>query len=151
MESKDLMIGDWVYSRQGVPSRVTSITCDGIIETEDGVSNIEIAEPIPITPEILKKNGFEERDDLMTRDAEFQPYVIDKIGTEENYEIIVEWRDSFDNGAADGFNRESWCESWNFCCRSSISDFVSNNRKKIYVHELQHALRLCGITKEIEL
>lgn len=58
MEAKDLMIGDWVYSRQGVPSRVTSITCDGIIETEDGVSNIEIAEPIPITPEILEKNGF---------------------------------------------------------------------------------------------
>lgn len=58
MEVRDLMLGDWIedgYKK----SQVTSITCDGIVETTAAISNIEVVDPIPLTEEILVKNGFE--------------------------------------------------------------------------------------------
>ena len=60
IDIKDLQIGDWVMDGKE-PAQVTILTCDGIIETTSRVSNIEVIEPISITPEILDKNGFEKR------------------------------------------------------------------------------------------
>jgi hypothetical protein len=57
MDYKDLMVGDWIedgYKK----AQVTSITCDGIVETTAAISNIEVVDPIPLTEEILVKNGF---------------------------------------------------------------------------------------------
>ena len=54
---EELMIGDWVYDGNSI-AQVTGITCDGIIETtHNQSSNIEIIRPIPLTIEILEKNG----------------------------------------------------------------------------------------------
>ena len=58
MKVSDLMIGDWIgdgYKK----AQVTSITCDGIVETTSGISNIEVVDPIPLTEEILVKNDFD--------------------------------------------------------------------------------------------
>ena len=55
MKVNELMIGDWIedgYKK----SQVTSITCDGIVETTAAISNIEVVDPIPLTEEILVKN-----------------------------------------------------------------------------------------------
>lgn len=58
MKVEELSIGDWVIDGENI-AQITSITCDGIIETTfNEYSNIEAIEPIPLTPEILEKNGF---------------------------------------------------------------------------------------------
>ena len=63
IKAEELMIGDWVLDGTKY-AQVTSITCDGIIETTvNEKSNIELLEPIPITSEILEKNGFKKEDD----------------------------------------------------------------------------------------
>ena len=54
---RDLQIGDWIEDGYKV-AQVTSITCDGIVETTAAISNIEVIEPIKLTEEILVKNGF---------------------------------------------------------------------------------------------
>lgn len=73
MKAEDLMIGDWVYVKVQVddtgtepvfettPKRVTELTkgINGIyVEGTSGFAGAEIT-PIPLTPEILEKNGFE--------------------------------------------------------------------------------------------
>lgn len=117
MKVEELMISDWIFDGDNV-AQVTSITCDGIIETTfNETSNIEVIHPIPLTPEILKKNGFK--------------------------------------------YRHSWGE-WVHYNPSPLIDFTLltgeegfyldlPNAKIEYVHELQHALRLCNIEKEIVL
>ena len=119
MKATDLMIGDWV---QGfVPdtySRVVAIPYAyrlGIITS--GGHYIETApddfQPIPLTPEILEKNGWE-------RSA---------------YHL--------------------WAHDDAFCLENDIEKgywvhlFDSPIIYLRYVHELQHALRLCGIEKEV--
>lgn len=57
IDEKDLMVGDWVLDGTE-PAQVTSITCDGIVETtRNERSNIEQLSPIPLTQEILESNG----------------------------------------------------------------------------------------------
>ena len=62
MKANELMIANWVIDN-GKYAQITGITCDGNIETTvNEKSNIELISPIPLTPEILEKNGFEEWD-----------------------------------------------------------------------------------------
>ena len=60
MKSTDLMIGDWVY-RPDCYSKVKEIRENGIIGLDHlrGIISFEELKPIPLTPEILEKNGFE--------------------------------------------------------------------------------------------
>ena len=68
MKATDLMIGDWVkYTLTGIPARVTGIIktpkeCNiyayvGTCSRLQGINERDF-EPIPITEEFLKKNGF---------------------------------------------------------------------------------------------
>ena len=63
MKATDLMIGDLLLYK-GQPIKVEEILIDGINPDWDGNENYgnearyEDLQPIPITPEILKKNGF---------------------------------------------------------------------------------------------
>ena len=80
--------------------------------------------PIPLTPEILEKNGFVKVENTLTST------------------IIYSFRDSlfrigvfdFSHITMDSYYTDSSCDI-----------FISS------VHEFQHALRLCGIDKTIEL
>jgi len=76
--------------------------------------NIGKVEPIPLTPEILEKNGFSE--DYRYEDLSYAQSCGDVIGIHINGK----------NGLMD----EMYFK---------------------YVHELQHAMRLCGVEKEIVL
>ena len=130
MKANELMVGDWVQNPLGAKGWVKEIRLlpkdpDGfggyylvdIAYSKDGDSyaRLEAKElsPIPLTPEILKKNGF-----------------------------VIESR----------------------CCHDSLQycelvdglwiDITGENcfeGKLEYIHQLQHALRICGIEKEIEL
>ena len=118
IKAEELMIGDWVLDGTQ-DAQVTGITCDGIIETTANAnSNIELLEPIPITPEILEKNGWERRP--------------------TGYVFHIDGGKSYDNTLWYIFNDNTFVVE--------IEEFSIK-----YIHELQHALKLCGITKKIEL
>lgn len=72
--------------------------------------------PIPLTPEILEKNGF--------------------VGKEFYSELIVG-------------DFRILCDVHNVCVYHN--EHVDLDIPIEYLHELQHAMRICGISKEIEL
>ena len=120
MKVSDLMIGDWIedgYKK----AQVTSITCDGIVETTSGISNIEVVDPIPLTEEILAKNGW---------DFSKRKYGI--YCKEDKFHNVELSRDDY------GFYL-------------SVNTDEYEILRVDYVHQLQHLLRLSGIEKEIEL
>ena len=105
-------------------------------------------EPIPLTPEILKKNGFKE--EVREKDPTFpySAFILD----ENEYHIEITWYDSHDiyepyTGQFMGGVPEVWTLEVNNK-RGNVDIEYSN---KMYVHDLQHALKLCGIEKEIIL
>lgn len=113
------------------PTRIKSISGDedlifAEVETEDDFVTIylkiEHICPIPITAEILEKNGF------VRSTSQFIVYQTDKV-----------WI-SYDKPSA----------TWSVTMY--INDFTSNLHANIlHIHQLQHALRLAGIDKEINL
>ena len=127
MKPNELMIGDYVI-RKNVPNEILIVdTIDSIKDIVyldlDGLGiteKLENIEPIPLTPEILKRNF------PSTTDWYF-------IGTDKFCFRIDKYKDKWDlYFGKDGKG--------------------TNLQIKIsYVHELQHALRLCGINKEIEI
>ena len=128
MRAEELMIRDWVLDGH-VYAQVTSITCDGIIETtHNEFSNIELVEPIPLTPEILEKNGWVYNDE----DEKFFPQTWVGGG------LMLQGADDC-----------GYC----IVVTSDYDDEDTNDTPFIifYVHELQHALRLRRIKKEITL
>ena len=119
MGLSELMIGDWVY-RPDCYSKVKEIRENGIIGYDHlrGIISFEELEPIPLTPEILEKNGFVyDSEDKLFED------IYPRISM-----LYAQYR-LVENGGI------------NYGEMSEIK----------YVHQLQHALRLCGIDKEIEL
>ena len=124
------MIGDWVrvipYKKNGRIYRIDYTNGKGneYVAVIDGDFDIGLLEPIPITPEILEKNGFKK-----------QGFPGWEIYTDD-YQIL--WRCDYNPGILD--------------IRSFNTYFGNYTRFYTkYVHELQHALRLCGIDKTIEL
>lgn len=125
MKTTDLMIGDWVVYNGDVeytdPIKIEGmdIATDMLITSDrEDVGFIGVW-PIPLTAEILEKNGF---------NIEIAPYTPDWKRCILNPNFFLEDR-------LKGFYH-----------------FNGNNLAKIqYVHELQHAFRLCGIDKNIEL
>ena len=65
MKAREIQIGDWVYSTfSKLPCKVTYLKLHesgyASVETTNvvGVKDIASLSPIPLTPEILEKNGF---------------------------------------------------------------------------------------------
>ena len=131
MKIEDLSIGDWVcYTGKcidgiGPNRKITYIerdACGFLIGLDYGgfhysSAKIEDIVPIPITPEILEKNG---------------------VALAEDYD---------ENGglfACPAFSVVKYGNSYTF--------EVPQARVRVeHVHELQHAIRLAGIEKEIEV
>lgn len=129
LSCRDLMIGDWVYlpsimSDDKYPVQVLEIQDDCIKYYSGGkkmMVRFEHAESISLTPEILEKNGF------------------------VHYDLTDFWmwkKESFEPVHLDKYDKNGWrlrinCDNIPCECK--------------YVHQLQHALRLCGIDKTIEL
>lgn len=136
LHAKDLMIGDWVLV-DNYPKKVTSI-----IVTDDGVEQIYTfgktcqvgtisfyIQPIPLTAEILEKNGFvgDGYANLFIDDTTYLQYYYNEHRLRKYFNGIDKW----DN------HRE--LKDITFQCHC------------YYVHEFQHALKLCGMNKNIEL
>jgi hypothetical protein len=85
--------------------------------------------PIPLTPEILEKNGFKKA----TQISDTEPFDIDEEGNKHYSYSTTFW---------------GWWQPDNIFCIPANGLGWLNIK---YVHQLQHALRLCGIEKEIIL
>ena len=104
---------------------VGAIACHPLDEDQlDGGIWLAYLEPIEITPEILEKNGFYEDGDGV-------------YGDDNSYFIPI---------YSSGFDTGTW--ETHIEPTEGIGDFYGELK---YVHQLQNALTLCGINKEIEL
>lgn len=121
MEAKDLMVGDLVYHHNEVV-RITRIGQNLVTYIYYHYVDCEVTEiePIPLTAEILEKNGYVYNDSL------------------------CEWAS---NSFCIEFGHKPFEDE-----PDHLFVWVGNCHVVLqYVHELQHALRLCGIKKEIEI
>lgn len=130
MDAKELMIGDLVIHGFGGIGKITEIDSKTVVikddgfDTGDGMNEVSFAlnelTPIPLTPEILEKNGFRLQSDRS------------ELGKLDTY-----W-----------FGNELGAFRIH---RLNNGDYQFGLVKIKNVHELQHALRLCGIEKEIKI
>ena len=134
---KELSVGNWVENTNGNTGKVIGITEQGEVimrysENSTCYSEPRVLEPVEITPEILEKNGFEKRE------------FINEVNCKEEYWI--------------------YCNDYYSLVISEINDGLYKVEHHIeelinlierlyisYVHQLQNALTLCGINKNIEL
>jgi hypothetical protein len=134
MKIEELSIGDWVQDSNGIIAKVRGIENwdDGYILNVQTVSgsicalSATGALPIPLTPEILEKNGFVRKD-------KYRFVNIDMLSTVEKYgNKYYDYHNIYKKGKTYRPIRVG-----------------ADNIK--YVHELQHAMKLAGIEKEIEV
>jgi len=149
MKANDLMIGDWVEIND-IPKQIKfiddcinhkiiahGVNKDGKTIAYVGKLNEEI-KPIPLTPEILEKNGFE-------RDA-FTNLSPDFFYEDDACSISINLNSTCDKC------KSIWVKNRNLRITASIEESRHSLQKKpLLLHQLQHALRLCGIEKEIIL
>jgi len=134
MRVNELQIGDYVNYR-GQIIKVTSLYDKGgsnevgWSDKESVWVNADNVEPIPLTAEILEKNNFEKQ---WQDNYEY-------FNDDENLNVTFHPKSSnYTNGAYDYIDIEKGC-------------LTINEMPITFVHELQHALRLCEIDKDIEL
>lgn len=134
MKANELMIGDLVkHSVTSEVIRVSEFTLNEELDFQRYYVNgnlVENVEPIPLTREILQKNGFCKDDDVVW--AAHCP-------EDKNFDLEISEPNYYDEGNPNGII--AWTIN---SCEYCILQFK-------YVHELQHALHLCGIEKEIVL
>lgn len=132
LKVSDLSVGDWVRYRENI------CTIDSIYPAANGfpdevallsknvylgVRYVSELQSIPITPEILEANGF-------VKNGEYNEW---SIGDWDGIPFI-----------GISLSRQSMRIKY-----LGTDIFLEN--KEVYVHQLQHALRLAGIDKEINL
>ena len=156
MDVKELMIGDWVYGlvedNEMVgkiigkhPAKIVKLDENGDYSAQCPYTFDELydgdgrliddfcwygCEPIPITPEILEKNGFE-------------LYDVHMFGSD-----WYRWTDNKNSILFDISSAPLRCSVIKKVGRKGSCTYDGVIQ---YVHELQHALRLFGINKGIQL
>ncbi len=144
MKANELMLGDWVYGlypngdRYHRPFRISAVDTypnnrSPRIVTEGGYGfQEEYLAPIPLTSEVLKKNGFEKQFDYQWEYCD------------NGCEIVISIAPQIEiDGEILGTS------PINVILEGAL--FYINMTSDMCVHEFQHALRLCGIEKEIEI
>lgn len=130
MEAKELMIGDWLFYRGQFNAfcfRVEQITKRKVgyhaepDESRTYYLTLSECQPISITPEFLERSGFEKAGSL---------YYLKSLNKRYPYLFIIEY--------------------------NIVNNYLLVNDGLIpmpilYVHQLQHVLRLCGVEKEITI
>lgn len=142
MKPEELMIGDWVYNAHHERNiRITPYDFFTHGHYSDGSQFImgrpalgRDLEPIPLSKEILEKNGFT----YCKSDGGFYLHATISYGNWDVYVVLFNVTDEYRNNQ---LHIASPDDSY-----TAIHLMECN-----HVHELQHALRLCGIEKEIVL
>ena len=128
MEATELMAGDWIYNciadiRFQVYPQFFNQWYN---RSEQFGATIQ---PIPLTAEILRKNGFILKPDgwLWCKEG----------GIDDKNYIFIQFRKG--------------CDEVRLVELNFVNKVLAKYEQIHYVHELQHALRLCGIEKDIQL
>lgn len=146
MKANELMVGDWIsYIEDGKPyfARVSEVYKSSVF-TEDGyfegreVEENEII-PVPITPRILEKNDIHETHTNQWV-WERKPHTNTDIMYQADVICFDKEFPRMENGGL---------HIGGFVHVASEHGMVYGECE--YVHELQHALKLCRIEKEIKL
>lgn len=135
MKAKELMIGDWVmFNGSDIYHQVYAVQGKSVKFDKQYWYGADKLLPIPITPEILEKNGFKlkEKGVLYTEYVSGDEHSIIEFGFYKESIHDIDTVLNCELGFVGGLDRIHHCHVK-------------------YVHELQHALRLCGIEKEIVL
>lgn len=138
MKAQELMVGDWVCLVDPDTKKRTNTKITGSDLCGGGVFCLQWFEPIPLTHEILEKNGF------YNSGIGNKMLLNEDDGVEEpRYAIYVslEFKTISCMSSFDELEKPGWRKS----------NEVNMDICGPYVHELQHALKLCGIDKEIIL
>lgn len=123
----ELSVGDWIEV-DGAEKKVWYLSKQDEI---NDTTNDYWVKPIPLTPEILEKNGFVKNGEY----SEIREYNEWEIG-EWNNPPYVSVKLDIDRQVMRVTNR-------------GRDMFIAD--REVYVHQLQHALRLAGVEKEIEV
>ena len=135
LKISDLSVGDWVQAQfpngDKWNERILYLSNTGRLEVQykDGKPvrcTIDFIQPIPITPEILEKNGFAFLPDDNPRHLRFV-----------DGNIVISTYEGRETFALYCYNDMGWTETFSQTLR--------------YIHQLQHELRLAGVEKEIVL
>lgn len=150
MEANELCVDDWVnvvtYDSRIEPFMaqvqvVSKMTAHGFYPEDTKASyedehygwavGLDKISPIEITPELLEKNGF------YTTDGGMYYYLDcgDDFHSLEYYKFEGRLR--------------QWSEGVDEWCNHAVTKDLTFQCQCRYVHELQHAIRMCGIHKEI--
>ena len=125
IKCRDLMVGDWITNRNGFPMQITNVGDDYAYATFEGNEGDpwefddkdDQPNPIVLTPEILEKNGFIK--------VNLQRYDYGYPDTDCYIKVNPKKNMIHLNG------------------RNANSNLYSHS----FVHELQRALRLCGLNE----
>jgi len=133
MKAEELMIGDWVYNTHNQQNeRVQEIGSGLVMLDYNDLYEYDEIEPIPLTLEILEKNGF-------------KPYIL-----EGHLETVYACQDVSKAVSDELYALWPYQDgSFYLLLRVDGKDMVRMDVH--YIHQLQQALRLCGIEKEIDL
>lgn len=128
MKTTDLMIGDKVMVK--VLSQIPNTYVLHTWTTNDYSRDIQV-KPIPLTPEILEKNGW-------NLDPVLQCYTSTPLWLygEGSINLLLQFPTKQSAGSLKIIDNQKI---------RNLSDFTWKDR--LYIHELQHALRLCGLDK----
>ena len=70
MKAKELMIGDWVYNTHNrKPEQVCDIRERMVMLAYNDLYDYDEIEPIPLTEEMLKANGYEEHAEMCSKEG----------------------------------------------------------------------------------
>ncbi len=124
MKSKELMIGDWVEYDQYI---TTVRNLSDKIVLSGCVGRLDEVRPVPITPEILKANGITLKE-VGDNGPATPPRDRNRL---EKWMIHTTWKDV-----------KLWYDRLTMCWH--LQDMTAAQFQ--HVHELQHALRMIGLT-----
>ena len=130
MKKSELKLGDWVLVG-GSPIKIDELVegIDALTLYDDETNEIENysyddLSPIPLTEEILEKNGWEEDDEIWGIDYTFGHLHIEFFSNGKEIEAMVSVTDDRD-----------------VCCLRQIK----------YIHELQHLLWALGMDDDLKI
>ena len=131
MYAEEIMVGDWIQTNSTKFKVVGFDTSSREVQSNNWAYDLDNCKPIPLTKEILEKNGFEN-----IRDNEV--FLLKKLSAKVNLGIYFD---------IDGINI--------YLQNNDTDTFPGYEFYELfaikYVHELQHALKLFKIDKEIGL
>ena len=128
MKIAELKLSDWVYAKnpitcEDMPCKIEKINDDKVLAGLIWCHFDELS-PIPLTEEILEKNGWKEDDELWGIDYTFGQLHIEFFSNGKEIEAMVSVTDGRD-----------------VCCLRQIK----------HIHELQHLLWALGIKDDLKI